>query len=89
MEKVDFINCEFINEEMRYLTYTDFCQHCAIIKFLYNNLDRGGKRFYKWYVYANIHMGEYYKNLIWNYLNNIDPEYYDNLIDAIETYRVR
>lgn len=75
MEKVDFSQCRFIKEEMWFYTYADFCQHHKSLKRLFNTLDSNGKLFYMWYVYANINMGEMYKNRIWDYLNNDDVQY--------------
>lgn len=73
MNKTDFSQCRFIAREMWFITYIDFCDNRRGIKRLYNELDRDGKEFYKWYVYANIHMKEFYKNAIWDYLNDYDP----------------
>ena len=72
METVDFSECEFIYEVLRYYTYYDFCDNRKIIKKHYNNLSKNGKLFYKWYVYANIHMDLQFKNAIWDYLNDYD-----------------
>ena len=72
---IDFSDCEFINQYMKYYTFYDFCDDREMIKFLFQGLDHNVKRFYLWYVYANIHMNETYKNAIWDYLNdNIDDE---------------
>ena len=89
MENIDFTQCEFIHENMDYLTYYDFCDNCYAIKELYNELDRSGKRFYKWYVYANIHMDTLYKDIIWDYLNCDDPIAYVVLINMKKKYKVR
>lgn len=74
-KKVDFSQCEFIEENMWFFTYNDFCTHRRIIKKHYQELDSNGKRFYMWYVYANIHLDEARKNKIWDYLNSDEPEY--------------
>ena len=76
MEDIDFKQCEFIRQDMSYINYFDFCDNCFSIKNMYQNLDKYSKRFYKWYVYSNIHMQETYKNAIWNYLNSDEPEYF-------------
>ena len=89
MEDIDFTQCEFIYTNMDYLTYYDFCDNCYAIKELYNELDHNGKRFYKWYVYANIHMDLFYKDRIWNFLNCDDPMTYIDLINMKKAYKVR
>lgn len=72
MKKDFFYECDFISREMWFHTYTEFCDLRYGIKRLYNGLSRNGKEFYKWYVYANIHMGETFKNAIWDFLNDYD-----------------
>ena len=89
MTDIDFSACPFIEDILCFLTYTDFCKNAKILKLYYDALEKDAKRFYKWYVYANIHMEEHFKNLIWEYLNNDDPECYANLIDNIRKYKVR
>ena len=83
MENVDFEFCEFIEWNMCYITYSDFCNKCKTIKKMYQELNQGQKRFYKWYVYSNINMRETYKNAIWEYLNQDETEYYMNLIHLL------
>lgn len=74
-KEVDFSQCGFIDNFMIFYTYNDFCRNRKIIKTLYDRiLDKNGKIFYKWYVYANLHMNETYKNAIWDYLNDFDPD---------------
>lgn len=72
--KTDFSECSFIEDEMQFYTYTDFCRSKEMIKKLYNSLSRDGKIFYKYYVYANTHMNLTYKNRIWDYLNGYDED---------------
>lgn len=69
---VDFSICEFIEETMWFFTYYDFCDNRKQIKREFDKLTIQQKKFYKWYVYANIHMNETYKNYIWSYLNDYD-----------------
>lgn len=68
----DFCECDFIEKEMKYYTYHDFCENRQVIKRLFKELSYNGKIFYKYYVYANIHMNLTYKNKIWDYLNGYD-----------------
>lgn len=70
MKNVDFSECEFIQENMRYFTFDDFYEDRYIIKREFNKLSKNGKRFYLWYVFANIHMSLYKKNAIWDYIND-------------------
>jgi len=83
MEDFDFEFCEFIEYNMRYITYPDFCNKCVLIKKMYQDLNKYQKRFYKWYVYSNIHMREMHKNAIWEYLNFNDMNYYLNLLHLL------
>ena len=80
MTDFDFQMCEFIDVEMSFITYDDFINKCADIKQLYQQFNKHQKRFYKWYVYANIHMKEQLKNAIWQYLNVNDINYYLELL---------
>lgn len=89
MTDVDFSVCPFIKNELCFLTYFEFCKNAKILKLFYQAMEEDAKVFYKWYVYANIHMTEYFKDLIWEYLNNNDPDCYVNLIDNLRKYRVK
>ena len=89
MKDIDFTICPFIRNELCYLTYFDFCKNAKILKAYYEVLGDDAKRFYKFYVYANIHMTEFFKDKIWDYLNNPDEEYYNILIDSLNKYKVR
>lgn len=80
MKDVDFAECRFIRDELRYLFYKDFCEDCYIIKRQYNKLSNNGKIFYKYFVYANIYTTLMQKNVIWEFLNNEGEEYYNTLI---------
>ena len=76
MTDFDFQFCDFIEVEMSFLTYDDFINKCSDIKQAYQGLNKYQKRFYKWYVYANIHIREQLKNTIWEYLNFNGINYY-------------
>lgn len=89
MKDIDFTMCSFIEDELSFLTYFDFCKNAKILKAYYDALEKDAKRFYKWYVYSNIHMDENYKNIVWDYLNSDDPEMYITLITAMNKYKVR
>lgn len=89
MKDIDFTMCPFIRNELCFLTYFDFCKNAKVLKAYYQILDDNAKRFYKFYVYANIHMNEYFKDRIWEYLNNPDDEYYIMLIECMNKYKVR
>lgn len=89
MENVDYSVCPFIKEYMWFFTYYDFCDNCLVLKFYYDFLHDNAKLFYKWYVYANVHMNETFKNAIWDYLNNDDEEYYIKLINLKKQYRAK
>ena len=87
-DSVDFSDCNFINEHMKFYTYYDFCDNSSAIKRLFDNyLSPNGKLFYRWYVYANTHMKLCFKNAIWDYLNGYDDEKY-KLLELKKQYRV-
>lgn len=71
--KVDFSQCRFIKEEMWYFTFNDFCQNREALKKLFKEMDKDGKLFYMYYVYANVNMQMKFKHAIWDYLNDYDP----------------
>lgn len=81
MTDFDFQFCDFIEVEMSFITYDDFINKCKNIKQLFQQLNKYQKRFYKWYVYSNIHIkNENIKNAIWEYLNFNDINYYLELL---------
>ena len=49
-------------------TYRDFKRNAFYLRALYDNLKH--KLFYKWYVYANIHLTLKQKNIAWSFLNH-------------------
>lgn len=65
----DFKQCRFIQKYMRFLTFYDFVKDCVYLKKAFDGMDDDGKLFYMWYIYANIHMTEHYKNVCWDFLN--------------------
>ena len=89
MKDIDFSVCPFIRNELCFLTYNDFVRNARILKLFYDAMEDDAKIFYKWYVYANIHMDESFKNLVWNYLNSNEEEDYNNLIDNVKKYKVK
>ena len=90
MQDFDFQFCEFIDHDMCFITYADFCNKCKTIKELYKPLNKYQKRFYKWYLYSNINMTEYLKNIIWEYLNDYDENGFELLrIKRIQEKRKR
>ena len=89
MEQYDFSICKFIDEEMWFFTYYDFCDNRHNIKQLFETLDKNQKLFYKYYVYSNIHMNETYKNAIWDYLNQFEEYYEINLLNLKRFYKAK
>lgn len=88
MEYFDFSECQFICERMSFYTYYDFCDNCDRIKKHYKRMNKNARLFYKWYVYANIHMSEFFKNKIWDFLNGYD-ENGEELYRAKIFYKVK
>ena len=87
MLSVDFTACEFIERVMWIITYDDFCDRRKGLKRLYQTFSDDKKIFYKWYIYSNVHMGEDYKNAIWDYLNFNDEQYEIELMRKKSTYK--
>lgn len=77
MTESDYKECRFIDIEMRFTTFESFMQDAGAIKRLYKALNH--KIFYKWYLYANIHISLNRKNLMWCYLN--DDITYEQLVN--------
>lgn len=69
MKDVDFTECKFIKEELRFLFLKDFCKDRFIIKKEYNKLSSNGKIFYKWFLYSNIYTNLYQKDCMWDFIN--------------------
>lgn len=89
MEETDFSKCKFIKENMQFYTYYDFCDNCSLIKRYFRSLGENAKLFYKWYVYANVHMNETFKNAIWDYLNFEDNIYKVYLLELKKKYHAK
>lgn len=87
-DNIDFSICDFIEERMWFFTYYDFCDNRKQIKQDFDALTLNQKRFYRWYVYANVRMSESFKNKIWDYLNGYDKSG-SELIRAKQFYRVK
>ena len=75
MNNIDFSECSFIEDQMQFYTYYDFCENRRAIKRLFRSLTLNGKIFYKYYVYANIHTRMIEKNKIWDYLNDYADDF--------------
>jgi len=86
---VDYSICEFIETQMWFVTYEDFCDRRTGIKRLYEQMTTDAQIFYKWYVYSNVHCNECYKNAIWDYLNFDDIEYESELTRLKRLYKVK
>ena len=82
-----FSICPYIKEQMWFFTYYDFCDNRKVLRKMYNELNNNAKQFYKWYVYANIHMDLTYKNKIWDYLNGFDNG--EELLHSKQFYKAK
>lgn len=67
MTENDYMECKFIDIEMRFNTFESFLQDARAIKRLYKTLNH--KLFYQWYVYSHL-FSISRKNAIWQYLND-------------------
>ncbi|HHX69710.1 MAG TPA: hypothetical protein GX708_16900 [Gallicola sp.] len=57
------------NETLNFIGFRDFYKRSNKLKQEYQKLSLENKYHYKHYVYANPLMSDYYKDLIWEYLN--------------------
>lgn len=85
---VDFSECRFIEEQMQFYTYYDFCDNCDAIRRLFETLSDNGKIFYHYYVYANTHMKLCFKNAIIDFLYGYDDGKYQ-LMELKKQYCVK
>lgn len=67
MTENDYMECKFIDIELRFNTFESFMEDAIAIKRLYKALNH--KIFYKWYVYSHL-FSVARKNAIWQYLND-------------------
>lgn len=70
MKIVDFTDCRFIENCMRYSDIKDFANISHILKARFKMMKPDGKLFYKYFVYAHTNTTENEKNIIWEYLND-------------------
>ena len=68
MTESDYLECRYIDTEMRFTTFESFIKDAGAIKRMYKCLHH--ILFFKWYLYANIHISLKRKNMIWLYLND-------------------
>ena len=87
-EDIDFSFCDFIEEYMWFFTYYDFCDNRHYLKKVFETFTTNERVFYRYYVYANVHMDMQYKNAIWDYLNDYDP-YGAELLRLKKIYRAK
>lgn len=87
-DEVIFRQCRFIKEEMWFFTLDDFCQARKGIKRLFKEMDKNGKLFYMWYVYASRIKWDL-QNAIWDYLNFPDAEYEAELLRLLRIEKER
>lgn len=67
--KEDFSDCNFLDVDFTFYTYTEFYAKCYKIKHKYERLNPRQKEFYHYYIYANQHMTQTYKDRITEFLN--------------------
>ena len=84
---VDLSDCKFLDIDLRFYTYTEFCSKNRLIKKKYERLNDVQKTFYHYYIYANQHMTQTYKDRIQEYLNDDCDE--KELYNIIKFYKPR
>ena len=62
-------NVDFIQENMQIYSFNDFFENCLIIKHLYSEMPRQGKKLYQWYLFASS-LTNNQKRIVWNYIND-------------------
>lgn len=67
MTEKDYMECKYIDIEMRFNTFDSFVEDAGAIKRMYKALNH--KIFYKWYIYSHL-FSVRRKNAIWQYLND-------------------
>lgn len=78
MTEEEYKECAWIDTNMKFYTYKDFRKSAFYLRRMYDKLPH--KLFYRWYVYANIHLTLSQKNIVWSFLNH-DVEY-----DELDNY---
>ena len=77
MTEEEYKECIYIDNDLKFYTYRDFKRDAFYLRKLYDKLPH--KIFYKWYVYANIHLTMKQKNIAWAFLNHdVGYEVLDN-----------
>lgn len=77
MTEEEYKECRYIDNNLKFYTYRDFKRDAFYLRKLYDKLPH--KIFYKWYIYANIHLTMKQKNIAWAFLNHdVGYEVLDN-----------
>lgn len=77
MTEEEYKECKYIDNDLKFYTYRDFKKDAFYLRALYDKLEH--KLFYKWHVYANIHLTMKQKNIAWAFLNrDVGYEVLDN-----------
>ena len=77
MTEDEYKECRYIDNNLKFYTYREFKRNAFYLRILYDKLPH--KIFYKWYVYANIHLTMKQKNIAWAFLNHdVGYEVLDN-----------
>lgn len=77
MSEKEYKECRYIDDQMKFYNFSDFKEDAYCLRTLYDRLKN--KLFYKWYIYANVHLSLKQKDIIWSFLNHdIDYSVLDN-----------
>ena len=68
MTEEEYKECRYIDNDLKFYTYRDFKRNAFYLRALYDNLKH--KLFYRWYIYANIHLSIKQKDIAWSFLNH-------------------
>ena len=75
-----------IKEDMQFIGIKDFYTKSRIVKLIYEDLTLQEKWEYKYYIYARPFLKDYFKDVIWEYLNEIEGSPYH--LDQIQLWGI-
>lgn len=84
---IDISNWEFLDKDLKYYTFDEFCSKNRLIKYKFEQLTDTQKAIYHLYIYANQHMTQTYKDRIMEYLMEDCDE--EELYKILQFYKPR
>ena len=75
-----------VKEDMQFIGIKDFYAKSQYIRLIYQDLTLQEKWNYKYYIYARPFLKDFYKDIIWEYLNEERESIY--YLDQISLYNI-